>query len=202
VAHTRAEERLSRLEEAVNGLTAVQRRVEETVRDLAESMGRFETRMQRSEDRLNKVVGRTLEMEYREKAHAFFGRWLRWPRVVSFNDLWDELEAGLSPEEFADLRVLDLIVTGRPRRHGNVSEDIWLAVEVSAVIDTGNIERARRRAGLLQKAGFPAVPVVVGEVAVPEVEVETRTHHIAVLQDGSSSFWEEALTAWIPSAAA
>ncbi|MDW8269138.1 MAG: hypothetical protein RMN24_08240, partial [Anaerolineae bacterium] len=83
VAHTRAEERLSRLEEAVNGLTAVQRRVEETVRDLAESMRRFETRMQRSEDRLNKVVGRTLEMEYREKAHAFFGRWLRRPRVVS-----------------------------------------------------------------------------------------------------------------------
>jgi hypothetical protein len=104
-----------------------------------------------------------------------------------------------SPDEFDDLRVLDLIVTGRPRLPGNVPGEVRLAVEVLTVIDTGETERARRRAGLLQKAGFPAVPVVAGEVAVPEVEVEARTHH-AVLQDSSSSFWEEALTAWVLSA--
>ena len=62
-------------------------------------------------------------------------------------------------------------------------------MEVSAVIDRENVVRARRRAALLQQAGYRAIPVVAGEKATQGAEEEVHLHKVAMLQNGRSLLW-------------
>ena len=66
------EDRLSRLEGTVAELAEAQRRTEERVAELAEAQ-------RRTTDTLGNLKGRVLEANYRDKAVAYFGRWLRRP---------------------------------------------------------------------------------------------------------------------------
>ena len=58
-----------------------------------------------------------LEPTHQRKIGAYFGPLLRRVRVVSPIDIEDELEEHLSPEEFRDLLLVDLIVSGYPRQY-------------------------------------------------------------------------------------
>ncbi len=222
-AQRRTEERLNRLEETVAALAEAQRRTEQRVEELAEAQRRSEERLSNVEERLSraessifllteqvralvasqqKIVdevgglkGRVLELAYRDKAPAYFGRLLRRPRVVDPNELWEKLENQLTVDELDDVLLVDLIVQGRPRQQTEAGE-VWLAVEVSAVVDKEDVTRARRRAELLRQAGYRAVPVVAGERATLGAEDEARQQKVAVLQDGRSFLWDEALAAW------
>jgi len=187
-AQQRAEARLSRLEEAVTALVEAQQRTEIQVAGLAASQ-------QWLVDKLAKVDERTLEQAYREKAVAYFGRLLRRPQVVSLASLWDVLETQLTPDELDETLLLDLVVRGQPRM-GEGREDVWLAVEVSAVVDVEDVTRAGRRAELLRRAGYRAIPVAAGESATLGAEAEARAQNVVILQDGRSFLWDEALAAW------
>jgi hypothetical protein len=195
-SHQRAEVRLTRLEEAVAAL-------KEAVAALVEAQQRTEIQLaglaashQRLVDKFAGVEGHTLEQAYRDKAVAYFGRLLRRPQVVSLNSLWDVLEAQLTSDQLDEALLLDLVVRGRPRL-GEDREDVWLAVEVSVVVDMGDVTRARRRAELLRRAGYRAIPVVAGKSATLEAEAEARDQSVVMLQDGQSSLWDEALAKWI-----
>ena len=146
------------------------------------------------QNKLARVDGRTLEAEFRQKAAAYFGRLLRRLRVVEVQTLEDRLETQLVDEEFEDLLRLDLLLTGLLRHHPDRPQ-IWLAVEVSSVVDRENIVRARRRADLLHKAGYPTVPIAAGEEATLGAETEARVQKVALIQDGRTSLWHEALSA-------
>ena len=67
----------------------------------------------------------------------------------------------------------------------------------TAVIDPHDIERAQRRAELLQKAGYQAIPVATGPQVTLAAEAEARAQGVAILQDGRSLLWEEALARWL-----
>jgi len=223
-AQRRSEERLSRLEETVAALAEAQRRSEERLSRLEERLSSVEERLSGVEERLNKLEtslltlaeqvrqlvasqqkivddlgglkGRVLELTYRGKAGAYFGPLLRRLRVVSPHTLEDVLEARLSPEGFKDVLLLDLLVSGQPR-HLTQAPEVWLAVEVSSVVDEEDVTRARRRAELLRQAGYCAVPAVAGERITLGAEDEARQHRVVVLQDGRSFLWDEALAAWV-----
>jgi len=126
---------------------------------------------------------------------AYFGPLLRRVRAVEAVTLEDELEAHLSHEEFKDVLLLDLLVSGRPR-HLPEADEVWLAVEVSSVVDREDVTRARRRAELLRRAGYRAVPTVAGEKATLGAEDDARQHTVVMLQDGRAYFWNEALQVW------
>ena len=201
-AQRRTEERLERLEAAVAQLAEAQRRTEERLAELAEAQRRTEEQLaglartvQRLIDTVGEMRGRLLELQYRDRAGTFFGRYLRRARVVEWPALEDVLETRLSAEELDDLLQLDLHVSGRPRGRPEMPQ-VWLAVEVSAVIDQTDVERARRRATLLARAGFRAVPVAAGERATPGAQEAARTHAVALLQDSRPLYWDEALAAW------
>ncbi|MCX7681042.1 MAG: hypothetical protein N2508_03585 [Anaerolineae bacterium] len=151
---------------------------------------------QRLTTRVARIEGRTLEQEYREKAASYFGLMLRRPRVVSVNSLWEAAEARLSDDELDDLLLADLIVQGYPRRQPELGE-VWLVVEIALTVDQGDITRALRRAELLRKAGYCAIPVVAGEQVADGVEDEARSHKVVILQDGRNALWQEALEAWV-----
>jgi len=186
-AQRHTEEGVGRLEAAVERLAGAVETLVEQVRELTRSQ---EWIM----NRLGGLRGRMLELDYERKAAAYFGPLLRRLRVVSLHTLEDELEAHLSPEEFEDVFQLDLLVSGQPRYHPEKPE-VWLAVEVSAVVDKQDVTRARRRAALLTRAGYRAIPVVAGEQATMGAEKRAREHNVVLFQDGRAQFWEEALEA-------
>ncbi len=146
-AQKRTEERLARLEQVVQELAEAQKRTEGGLQILR---GRFE--------------GLRLE-EYCRHRPFFFSRVVRRPAVLSPNEvsnmLEDAIDAGtLTEDEAYFLGQADLFVRGYHRRDNT---PLYLAVEVSVRVDTEDVGRAVLRRNLLTKAGYTALPVVVGE---------------------------------------
>ena len=138
----------------------------------------------------------TLETKFRQKVTAYFGWLLRRLRVVEIQSLEDQLASRLSLEEFGELLLLDILLAGQSRRNPE-NPEVWLAVEVSAVIDHEEVVHVRRQAELLRKAGYPAIPVAAGEEVTPGVQEEARIQGVPlVLEDESRLLWDEALTLW------
>ncbi|MDW8238837.1 MAG: hypothetical protein RMM98_04420, partial [Acidobacteriota bacterium] len=120
---------------------------------------------------------------------------VRRPRVVELPSLLDTLERHLSKDEIYDLLLLDLLLCG-PAQEQPEGPELWLAVEISTTVDVNDVERARRRAELLRKAGYRAIPVVAGETTTEGAEDAARRQMIPWLQDGKVFFWEEGVHAW------
>jgi hypothetical protein len=184
-AQARAEQRLDRLDATVQKLVEAQERTEQAVRELVGSHKRLF-------DQVSQLRGHDLERRYRENAGVFWGRWLRPVEVLSPNEVREVLEAHLSEDEVEDVMRLDVLARGQVRRAPE-SPPVWLAVEVSAVIDQNDVERARRRAALLRRAGYRAIPVVAGEQWTQGAEAAAAEAPLVVLQDGRSTGWDEAL---------
>jgi len=217
-AQRRTEERLNGLAEEVRQLAEAQRRTEERVNELAKAQRRTEERVnelaqaqKRTEETLNALAkvqkqmiediahlkGRLLEFTYHQRVGAYFGPLLKRVQALSPIEIEEQVETRLSPEEFNDLLQLDLLVRGWPRYIEGVPK-VWLAVEVSSVIDKKDVERARRRAGYLRQAGLIAIPTVAGEQATVGAKREVRKHKVLMLLDGGAILWEEALREAIP----
>lgn len=190
----RSEARLERLEAAVAELVEAQKRTEVQVEKLTAALEVISSRLDHLTDRVARLDGRDLERHYRERAGAFFGRWLRPVSLVLSDALRETLEARLPEEDVEDVMRLDLLIQGQARRLPDTPERL-VAFEVSVVVDRGDVERARRRAALLQRAGLHAAPGVAGErLTLGAVEASQEAPMI-VLQDGRSTGWDEALAA-------
>jgi len=208
VAQARTEQRVeelavaqARTEQRVEELAVAQARTEQRVEELATAQARTEAAIikltesqARMQDTLGDLQGRVLEMDYRDKAYAYLGRLLRRVRVVSLQELEEVLESHLSEQEMDELLPLDLLVRGQPRRQTDAPE-VWLAVEVSGVVDRNDVARARQRAAALRKAGYLAIPTVAGPQVTQGAEAAAQTEAVLLLQDGRIQFWEQALAA-------
>jgi len=205
-AQRRSEERLSRLEATVQELAEAQREtgrqiqelrqgleeLSSQVHELAQAVFRLTETVTRLEGTVGDIKGRLLEMAYRERPYAYFGRLLRSIRVVHFPEIEDLVEGHLSREEVDELLQLDLLLCGRLREHPERPE-VWLAVEVSSVVDKWDVERAKKRAALLQKAGLRVVPVAAGLHSLPEAAHKAEVEGVTLAIDGAVSCWEQAL---------
>jgi hypothetical protein len=105
-----------------------------------------------------------------------------------------QLETRLTLDELQELLRLDVVIAGTTRPPA-ASCEVWLAIEVSSVIDRDDVERARRRAALLRKAGYRAVPVVAGEALTQGATELLQTAPVVLMLDGRSEGWEAALAA-------
>jgi hypothetical protein len=201
-AQQRTGERLGRLESIVEALAVQVQGLATQVQALAEAQRRTEeglrllaTVQERTATAVGDFKGQLLELKYREHVGGYFGLWLRRSRVVAPETLEDTLEAALSHEDLLEVLRLDLLVSGRLRDQPDAPE-VWLAVEVAAVVNEADVDRARRRAALLHQAGYRALPVVAGERVTFEAEASARAQNVVLLQDGQGLFWDQALAAW------
>lgn len=187
-AQRKTEERVDALVEEVRALAEAQRRMAEHVSTLAEA-----------HERLERVVGAMrgdlVEMRYREHGPSYFGRFIRRAKVIRVHEIEEKIEASLDPREYEDLSRLDLLIRGRLREIPGEPE-VWLAIEVSATVDEHDVERAARRARLLKKAGFKAIPVAAGEKATAAAESLAQVERVVLVRDGGISLWDEAFEAW------
>ncbi|MFN3978798.1 MAG: hypothetical protein ACK4SA_00270 [Caldilinea sp.] len=192
-AQRRTEESLQALEQQVKELRQAIDELSEIVNKLIESQSEIKIQM-------NDFRGFRLEMRYAQHASGYFGHWLRRARsVLPGNidpDLEDMLEAHLTSDELIDLLHADILVSGLLRKSvDGMRPEIWLLVEVSAVIDRKDIERAMRRAALMKKAGFRCVPVVAGDSVTRGATELLRDAPVALMLNGRSTGWEFALAA-------
>lgn len=138
-----------------------------------------------------------LEWHYRERAAAYFGgRNFRRVQALTFEELMEALgnalDAGrITPEEYEEARRVDGVIQGR-RREGS----LHLALEVSWVVDRGDVERAVRRAEILGKVLGETWPAVAGreltEGAREAVEgLRREGRPLVVIQDGGIDWPQE-----------
>ncbi len=173
-------------------LAELRRRTDERFAQLAESQLRIQEQLIGIKDELADVRGRQLELEYRIKAAAFFGGWLRKPAVVEISDIWDQLEEHLDEIDMRRLTAVDLIVRGQlPKKRGG--GEVWLAVEVSNVVDLNDVERAIERAALLRRAGLPAIPVVGGKRLTRGAAASVAERRVVLSKGGELIGWDEVL---------
>jgi hypothetical protein len=184
-AQQRSEERLGRLETALAELAAAQQRTDE-------SLERLIKRVDKMDVSLNDLRGWRLEHKYKERAFGYFGRILRRAKAVDVEELLCNLEAHLSADELEDVSLLDVLVRGQ-YQDAIRSMDIWLALEISAVIDARDVERAGRHAQLLRKAGYAAVPAVAGEQITEGALVTCELDKVLLVRNGHRMYWPEAL---------
>ncbi|MBI4675315.1 MAG: hypothetical protein HY741_27035 [Chloroflexi bacterium] len=195
-AQQRTEARLEQLAADVRKLTEDVRALTEDVRQLTVAVHDLTASQKRMEERLGRVIGDLLELRYREHVAGYFGSLLRHAHTIPVVDLEEHLERALTPDEVLDVLRLDLVVNGRWRERPERPE-VWLAVEVAALLNEADVARAWRLATLLRRAGFRTIPVVAGEQITRDGEASARAQNVAVLQDGQAVFAAEALAAWL-----
>jgi hypothetical protein len=111
-------------------------------------------------------------------------------------EIEDRLEQHLTPDELQEVLLLDVPARGRPRPTlPPVDQEVWVAVEASAVVDKEDVERADRRAALLRKAGLRAIPAVAGESMTQGATKLLQDLPVVMILDGRSEGWSQALAA-------
>ena len=184
-AQRRTEERVGRVEEQLALLAEAQRRTEERVEALAEALRQLTETVDRLAHDVTILKGMSLETHYLLHADGLFGAIARGIRVLDGpakeSLLGPAIEAGrLSPEEAVDVRRADVLAVGRRE-----DAEVYLVAEISWAIDQTDVERARDRAALLQRAGVRALPIVAGQVIHPEVDEVARASGVWRVLDGS-----------------
>ena len=183
------EERLSRIETAIQHLTEQVAGLTREVRELTENQRRMENIVSR-------LKGDSLELSYRNKIYGYFGHLMRRLKVVDLSTIDEALEATLASGEFRDVFRLDLLATGQLRESPDRPE-VWLAIEISSVVDSNDVDRAWRRAGLIRRVEPLVLPIAAGDRVTLGAETAARDQNVVLMTDRQAQFWNAAVSAWI-----
>ena len=186
-AQSRTEANVGRLDAAMEKLAEAQCRTEASVNRLDIAMERLTdaqadmaSALQRLTIRTDDAVGRSFELQFRERLTAYLGRFLRRGKVVPNDQLLGEIEPRLTPREVDDVLRADVIASGSVE-----GKTTYLVVEVSWTGDTEDIVRADERATLLRRAGLAAIPLVACSVISPESAAMAKLRRVRVWCNGS-----------------
>jgi len=142
------------------------------------------------------LKGKSYEREYRDKAAAIFGRYLKRGRDMTHDlaDLLQEAEevGQITSAEFDQVLAADLLWGGRLRRS---EDEVVIVLEASWLAELTDIERARERADILQKIGVIAIPVVAGKTWSEEALSAALTYRVVVATNGrvEAESWQRQL---------
>jgi hypothetical protein len=200
IASVRAEMRagFARVDEEFANVRAEMRagfaRVDERFAQVDEQFAevRAEQQRQAAEQRrqandIAKLKGFVLELIFDRRAPAVFGRYWRRVKVVPATEICELAESiqPLTPEEEESLYRADAYVMGVRKSDGR---EIIGVVEVSWMVDIGDVERAQRRAEVLTKRGLLAVPIVAGGEATQTAEQAAQQGECALLINGTFKY--------------
>lgn len=190
------EERLGNVEEQLSQIKTAIQHLTEQVAGLTREVTALTENQRHTENTVSRLKGDMLELSYRNKIYGYFGHLLRWLKVVDLFTIDEALETSLASGEFRDVFRLDLLATGQLRESRGGAE-VWLAIEISSVVDRNDVDRAWRRASLIRQVGPLVLPVAAGERAPSGAETAARDQHVILMTDGQAQFWNAAVSAWI-----
>jgi hypothetical protein len=181
-------------------LAVAQQQTTQELKELAAIVKGLTTTVDRMLPRLARLDGRDLERRYVERAAGYFGNWLRqiqvlWPGALAYA-FEQQLDASLSQDEKREMLLLDAILVGKLK--APAADVVYLALEASLTVHENDVRRVGERAALLRRLGLRVVPVVAGEEVRPNAAATAQATAVAVLDNGRSHGWEEALAASAP----
>jgi hypothetical protein len=145
------------------------------------------------------ALGELLELRAERRLSSWLGRFLRGLRVRPPGEWEREFRPLLSPAAFDRLLDADLLARGRLTLDGQ--REVWLAIEVSRVIDAEDVARAQEWAQLLREVGLVAVPVVLGAALTGEAREAVERERVlfveATLQRVWVHGWEAVRERWV-----
>ena len=197
-AQQRAEERLANVEDRLSRIETAIQHLTEQVAELTREVRELTENQQRIDNTVGRLKGESLEWSYRNKIYGYFGYLMRRLKVVDLSTIDEALETTLAPGEFRDVFRLDLLATGQLRESPGGPE-VWLAIEISSVVDSNDVDRAWRRASLIRRAGPLVLPVAAGERTTAGAETAARNQNVVLMTDGQAEFWDQAVSAWVHS---
>jgi hypothetical protein len=158
-------------------------RVDEQFAEVRAEQQRQAAEQRRQANDIAKLKGFVLELIFDRRAPAVFGRYWRRVKVVPATEICELAESiqPLTPEEEESLYRADAYVMGVRKSDGR---EIIGVVEVSWMVDIGDVERAQRRAEVLMQRGLLAVPVVAGGEATQTAEQAAQQGECALLLNG------------------
>jgi hypothetical protein len=171
-AQKRTESRVEELADSQKELSEAQQRTESSLQSLAATVERLSIRT-------DKVVGRTLELQFRDRLTSYLGLFLRRGRLLAAADLLDEIESKIDSREAEDFLQSDAVAKGIV-----AGEQTYVVAEVSATADSDDVVRAARRAAILRKAGLPAIPLVACEAITAGTMSFARDQAVRIWLDG------------------
>ena len=160
------EVRLSRIERDVDQLKNDVDQLKKDVDQLKKDVEQLKKDVEQLKKDVARLKGDNFERKVREKAPSYFGRVLLRCRVISAEDLADLVdeafeEGRITEEERLEVLRLDVLVKGKLKES---KKEACLAAEVSLTVDVEDVERAARRAEVLNRLmDCPVLPVVIGE---------------------------------------
>ena len=169
----------TRTEAQVVKLTQAQTRTEVQLAALTQVAQSLVVEGGRQATRLDAVLGRTFEMQFRDRLTSYLGRLMRRGKLLRNDEVLESIEQAVDAGEADEVLRADAIATG-------VIDGVasHVVVEVSITCDTDDIDRAARRAGILQQAGLVAVPLVACEACSRESLAYARSRQVRVWCNG------------------
>jgi DNA repair exonuclease SbcCD ATPase subunit len=145
--------------------------------------GSFEKQLAKMQDDIASLKGTVLELKYKDRAPSIFGRYLRKVKPVAIDDLLETLEAikPLTDKELDELLQADFIFSAVK---ASTREPIYVVMEISYVVDRGDVLRAIQRAQVLKDRGIPAIPAVAGEQATKGAKRYAERGEVLLALDG------------------
>jgi len=179
-AQEHTEETVAQLAAGQADLTVAQARTEANLAALTEVVRSLVVSGERQATRLDTVLGRTFEMQFRDRLTSYLGRLMRRGRLLRNEEVLDAVEQAVDAGEADELLRADAIAAGVV--DGVASH---VVVEVAVTCHADDVDRARRRADILRKAGLIAVALVACEVISPELLAYARSREVRVWCDGT-----------------
>jgi len=161
-----------------------ERFLQEEFRPLREKVDTLENDVKKLKDDVSALKGSDFERQVRERAPSYFGRLIRKCRVVLPERVADVLEEAvergvISDEEMEDALNVDLVVEGILKSN---KENVLLVCEISYTADTTDVERAKKRAGIIGKGfNIKSIPVVIGKEVTEGAEKKSSTLGVILL---------------------
>ncbi len=139
-----------------------------------------------------------LHAKYQQRIGSYWGKWSLRIKVVEVNSLEDDER--IPEEAYNELLRLGLLAKGKIKYHPD-RPDVWLAIEISTMVNIEDVTRVRQRADFLCQAGYPTLAVAWGpECSHAATDLAQQTK-VVVMQDGGTlSGWDAALVDLFPAA--
>jgi len=164
----------------VGKLTVAQTEMQSQLAELTQVVRTLVVSGERQATRLDTVLGRTFEMQFRERLTSYLGRLMRRGKLLRNDEVLESINQSVDAAEADEVLRADAIASGVV--DGVASH---VVVEVSVTCDGDDIDRVERRAEILRKAGLPAIPLVACEVISRESLAYARSKHVRVWCNGT-----------------
>lgn len=125
-----------------------------------------------------------LERKFCEHYARYVRRPYRRVRLISSEDLADLVDEAVDQGRITETEADEAVQADAVVRACDPDGELLLAVEVSRVIDRGDVERAARIADVLRRLGWRAKPAVAGVKITQEAEEALASAGVAWLKMG------------------